>query len=246
MTKTAKLIYSFDKMSKAVQTPLTSIRGIVFDVSCFLRMYKRKRHHGINSSFLKMDGTMTMPGSIDFGLMRKRLGITLNDDILGHVESLVGPVKDQAEAIICEMEAEALENTIVQPGLASLFEHLELTGLRRGIITRNNRASLNHFLDLVPHTFDADCVLDRSFLPPKPSSRPLQHILDKWQLHPSAVLMVGDSIDDIECGRSAGSYTVLVKNIENAHLAPHADFVVECLSEIKLLFSNDSIPVNVK
>ncbi|KAI0479780.1 HAD-like protein [Xylaria cf. heliscus] len=50
----------------------------------------------------------------------------------------------------------------------------------------------------------------------------------------SALIMVGDSIDDMTAGRRAGAATVLLVNSENAHLAehPHTDLVIRRLDEL--------------
>ncbi|KAI0185859.1 HAD-like domain-containing protein [Xylaria flabelliformis] len=50
----------------------------------------------------------------------------------------------------------------------------------------------------------------------------------------SALIMVGDSIDDMTAGRRAGAATVLLVNNENAHLAehPHTDLVIRRLDEL--------------
>ncbi|GAW21005.1 hypothetical protein ANO14919_105180 [Xylariales sp. No.14919] len=50
----------------------------------------------------------------------------------------------------------------------------------------------------------------------------------------SALIMVGDSIDDMTAGRDAGAATVLLVNSENAHLAehPHTDLVIKRLDEL--------------
>ncbi|KAI0536962.1 HAD-like protein [Xylaria digitata] len=50
----------------------------------------------------------------------------------------------------------------------------------------------------------------------------------------SALIMVGDSIDDMTAGRQAGAATVLLVNSENAHLAehPHTDLVIRSLDEL--------------
>ena len=50
----------------------------------------------------------------------------------------------------------------------------------------------------------------------------------------SALIMVGDSLDDMTAGRRAGAATVLLANDENSHLADHAhtDLVIHRLDEL--------------
>jgi phosphoglycolate phosphatase-like HAD superfamily hydrolase len=56
----------------------------------------------------------------------------------------------------------------------------------------------------------------------------------------SALIMVGDSIDDMTAGRHAGAATVLLVNTENAHLAdhPHTDLVIKSLDELVRVLDN--------
>ena len=45
-------------------------------------------------------------------------------------------------------------------------------------------------------------------------------------------MMVGDSIDDMQCARGAGAVGVLLRNKDNAQVEPFADMVVHDLEEI--------------
>ena len=47
--------------------------------------------------------------------------------------------------------------------------------------------------------------LTRDFIPPKPDPAPLLHICKEWGVHPRNVVMVGDHLHDIQCGKEAGS-----------------------------------------
>lgn len=69
----------------------------------------------------------------------------------------------------------------------------------------------------------------------KPSPAPIHHICERWNLHPTEILMVGDGSDDLASGRNAGSTTVLVLNDTNGHLEPQADHVIRTLDELKHL-----------
>ncbi|KAI0434452.1 HAD-like protein [Xylaria sp. FL1042] len=63
----------------------------------------------------------------------------------------------------------------------------------------------------------------------KPAGEEVEEVGDA-----SALVMVGDSIDDMTAGRRAGAATVLLVNDENAHLAdhPHTDLVIGSLDEL--------------
>lgn len=67
------------------------------------------------------------------------------------------------------------------------------------MLTRNCDAAMVDVLARLDHTFEV--ALSRSFLPCKPSPAPLKHIMKHCGEAPSATVMVGDSIDDIQCGQ---------------------------------------------
>lgn len=65
-------------------------------------------------------------------------------------------------------------------------------------------------------------VITRSFKPPKPDPAGILHIASQWGVpkeeRASAMIMVGDSFDDIYAGAAAGAVTVLLVNSENKEL----------------------------
>jgi len=96
-------------------------------------------------------------------------------------------------------------------------------------------APVTHLIQTTGVNFEK-IVTRECFQPTKPSPLPLLHIcVDTWKLQPQCVMMVGDHLDDLLCGRNANCVTVLLKNSTNSHFAPQADFVVNSLAEIVLL-----------
>lgn len=93
-----------------------------------------------------MDGTLTVP-CLDFKQLRKELGISDRFDILSYVADLPDTEKQKAMEIIENFEAEGRENLRMQPGLEKLFEFIEEnTNLDIGLITRNSKEAVEHFL----------------------------------------------------------------------------------------------------
>jgi len=58
-------------------------------------------------------------------------------------------------------------------------------------------------------------VLGRDDAPPKPDPGGLLKLAAAWDVSPSAMVMVGDYRFDLDCGRAAGTRTVLVNLPEN-------------------------------
>ncbi|KAF6141065.1 hypothetical protein GIB67_006510 [Kingdonia uniflora] len=80
-------------------------------------------------------------------------------------------------------------------------------------------------------------ALSREFRPYKPNPAPLLHICSTWDIRPSEVMMVGDSLkDDIACGKEAGAVTCLLDEIGRYNSSDFVDlkpdFKVSSLVEV--------------
>ncbi|KAK9693529.1 hypothetical protein K7432_013890 [Basidiobolus ranarum] len=183
-----------------------------------------------------MDGTLVYPITPFLKEMRVQLKVPEGVDILTYLHSLEGQVREEGEQIIKNLEAQALLEMKIHPGLRTLIKFLEDQSLRKAILTRNNPATVDHFLAQTNHQFET--VVTREFRPPKPSPAPLLHIVDEWGFRPEEVFMIGDHSDDLECGSRAGALTILLRNDINGHFAEMADFVVDRLDEIIPILQN--------
>lgn len=120
---------------------------------------------------------------------------------------------------------------------SSSFFFPPLLPFRRGLITRNMRSAVDLFHQRFGIIFSP--ALSREFRPYKPDPAPLLHICSSWEVQPSEVMMVGDSLkDDVICGKRAGSFTCLLdqtgrydaSELDSADLKP--DFKVSSLTEV--------------
>jgi beta-phosphoglucomutase-like phosphatase (HAD superfamily) len=96
-----------------------------------------------------MDGTLTMPGAINFGKMYERVGVDRkNGDIILQVQAM--PTEQEREAaysIILEEELSGIERMKLRPGLAELLELLYRHRVRVAIATRNCQLALEKFVE---------------------------------------------------------------------------------------------------
>lgn len=182
-----------------------------------------------------MDGTLTHTGAIDFAAMRRRCCVPAGVDILTHVEAQTEPLKSEYYAIVEEEERLGLARMRLRPECKALFDELKRRGIRRGLITRNNDAAMKQTLVLLEDEEAFEVMLSRSFTPPKPHPAPLLHIAERWGVDPAEMAMVGDSLDDVACGVSAGALAVLIgeagdKTFEEAR--PHAHATIRDLTQL--------------
>lgn len=152
--------------------------------------------------------------------------------------------KKEAHDRIELVEAKAMKEMQPQPGLVDIMRYLTKNGISKNICTRNVGAPVETFVKrFIPSELSRfDYIVTREFRPTKPQPDPLLHIASKLNIRPLEMIMVGDSFDDMKSGRSAGCFTVLLKNHVNGHLLlEHKELVdvsVEDLSEIIELIQN--------
>ncbi len=158
-----------------------------------------------------LDGTLTI-AQHDFPAIRRELGIPADEDILTHIAALPEPGRSDLSAQLDAIEHRLAE--AVQPalGAAQLVRFLRGRGDRLGILTRNLRSVAFSSLRAlgVADCFDKADVLGRNDALPKPDPDGILQLLERWQLSPAEVVMVGDFRFDLEAGRAAGCRTCLI------------------------------------
>ncbi|CAE6524572.1 ANM_HP_G0079310.mRNA.1.CDS.1 [Saccharomyces cerevisiae] len=200
----------------------------------------------IKAVVFDMDGTLCLPQPWMFPAMRNAIGLEDKSiDILHFIDTLpTEKEKKEAHDRIELVEAKAMKETQPQPGLVDIMRYLTKNGISKNICTRNVGAPVETFVKrFIPSELSRfDYIVTREFRPTKPQPDPLLHIASKLNIRPLEMIMVGDSFDDMKSGRSAGCFTVLLKNHVNGHLLlEHKELVdvsVEDLSEIIELIQN--------
>jgi HAD superfamily hydrolase (TIGR01549 family) len=196
---------------KSVREPLitSGLRGIIFD----------------------MDGTLTIP-VLDFDALREDLGMS-GGDIAHYVRALPEPEQSVAWAVVEQHEIVAREQMQLQEGCLALLGRARAVGLKLGILTRNGPESV---VPLLRHTGEIfDPVITREFSHVKPHPAPVYEILGAWGVRAGEVLVVGDYIHDVECGRAAGTKTCHFWNAGCVDYRAEADFWVRSMAELDVL-----------
>lgn len=163
-----------------------------------------------------MDGTLTIAVH-DFAAIREALSIPAEDDILTHLAALPADESAAKHAWLLEHERDLAQGSRPAPGAVELVRELAGRGYRLGILTRNARELAHVTLEAIGL---ADCfaeadVLGRDEAPPKPHPGGLLTLAEAWDISPSRMVMVGDYRFDLDCGRAAGTHTVLVNLPDN-------------------------------
>ena len=163
-----------------------------------------------------MDGTLTIAVH-DFQRIKQELAIPPDDDILSHLAALSAEVAAAKHDWLLAHERALAEQAQAAPGAVALVRALHAAGCRLGILTRNARELAQVTLKAigVGDMFATDDIIGRDEAEPKPSPAGLRGFVARWQVDPAQVVMVGDHRFDLECGRAAGTRTLLVNTPDN-------------------------------
>jgi HAD superfamily hydrolase (TIGR01549 family) len=129
-----------------------------------------------------------------------------------------------------EMEVEAAMTACIHPEAIKLFDWMDKQGLKRGIITRNGKASIEVIKQRINR--DLGLVIAREDAEPKPSPDGVLLAMKRLDVKPLSTLMVGDFTFDTDAGKAAGCWTVFLRTPKFADLEVDADFEIFSLSEI--------------
>jgi HAD superfamily hydrolase (TIGR01549 family) len=150
--------------------------------------------------------------------------------IIEGINSLPEGERRKAWEIVERMEVEAAETAFIHPEAIELFDWMDARGLKRGIITRNCRASIDVIVRRIGH--DLGVIIAREDAEPKPAPNGVLLALDRLGVEPEDTFMVGDFAFDIEAGKTAGCRTIFLRTRKFSKLEVNADFEVRSLLEI--------------
>ncbi|XP_031574120.1 uncharacterized hydrolase YOR131C-like [Actinia tenebrosa] len=210
-------------------------------------VHKEQAIMPINGIVFDLDGTLTIP-VLNFKELRKKLGCPpLPVDILEFVRSKPENEKARLLKVVQDFEDEGNRNMVLQPGVHKLLKFLTDNGIKRALLTRNERPCVNTFLEKLgdPSEYGGPFshLLTRDFTPSKPHPAPIHHICKEWGIKPCNAVMVGDHFHDINCGKKAGTVTILLNNPKNGACKESADFNVNSLEDMISLLKNNSMVV---
>lgn len=163
-----------------------------------------------------MDGTLTVAVH-DFEAIRRALNIPDDEDILTHLDGLPAAESRAKHAWLLEHERELALASTPAPGAVELVQTLAARGCRLGVLTRNAQELAHITLKAIglAECFAPQDVLGRDNAAHKPDPDGLLQLASAWDVDPAKMVMVGDFRFDLECGRAAGSKTVLVNVPQN-------------------------------
>ena len=183
----------------------------------------------IRGVLFDMDGVVVHQ-RLDFLAIKREIFGNTEGFILERMEGLPDAERRRAEAILERHETAAAMTAEPMDGIQPFLAWMETRQLRRGLVTRNSRKSVELVLGRLGLRFDA--VVTREDAPPKPAPDPVWLACHRMNVEPADALFVGDYEFDMVSGRRAGTRTVLLRSTTMTESA-NADYSVASLAELR-------------
>ncbi len=176
---------------------------------------------------------------LDGVVVRQRLNFpAIKQEIFGDTEGFIlermsklpPAERARADAILELHETAAAAEAEPMDGILPFLEWMDARSLKRGLVTRNSRKSVDLVLARLHLHFDA--IVTREDAPPKPAPEPVWLGCRRMGLSPPDVLFVGDFEFDMLAGRRAGVRTILLRG-PALSTSPYADLIVDSLAELR-------------
>lgn len=186
-----------------------------------------------NAFVFDLDGTL-VELNLPFDEIREALGIK-DRFILESIRKMDEKSRKERLKILEEFEVRAAKKTRLIAGVHEILGIIERKGIKKGIVTRNCKKSVEIILKRFNLNFDF--VVTREDAEPKPSPESINLALRIAKVPPKNSVTVGDFKFDLIAGKLAGTKTILVLNGRSRETVEEflhlADFVVNDFIELK-------------
>ncbi|HMC67293.1 MAG TPA: HAD family hydrolase [Gemmataceae bacterium] len=183
----------------------------------------------VRGMIFDLDGTLIVQ-TLDFEAIRREIGLVSGTPLLEALDAMTGPKLARAQEVLLRHEQAAALGAGLNPGVREFLRWLEESDIRRGLLSRNSRASIKMVLERCGLHFES--IVAREDAPYKPSPQGVWQICQSWRLSPAEVVMIGDYLYDIQAGKSAGARTILVTHGRTLPFADQADLLLSGFEEI--------------
>jgi HAD superfamily hydrolase (TIGR01509 family) len=192
----------------------------------------------VRAVLFDFDGTLTLPGALNFGAFKGEIGCPADMPVLEFLETLpTGGQREAAANALERFEMAAAARSVPNPEAEQIVRELRSRGLKVGIVTRNCARSVARALENFNGIGggDFDLIVSRDCpVRPKPSADGILLAARTLGVASQEILMVGDYVFDVEAGQQAGAVTVFLDNREHpAALRLQSDFTISSLGELR-------------
>ena len=191
----------------------------------------------IKGVLFDFDGTLTLPGALDFPAIKERLGCPPDEPVLEYLETQPATRRVELTKILEEFEEGAAETSRPNNGAEKCLSSLKKKGFLLGILTRNRLSSVERALEKFDGISIRDfaAVVTREVSLPKPNPEGVFKAAREMGLLPEELLVVGDFRFDVMAGKAAGAKTVFLTNDGRSLMSrgdPEPDYTFSYLEEL--------------
>ena len=196
----------------------------------------------IKGVLFDFDGTLTVPGALNFPAIKRMLGCPLDHPILEFIASEPPDCRPRLMKILEEQEDMAAAASIPNRGAERCLMILKGRKIPMAILTRSRlkpiAMALERFEGVTIDDFKA--IITREMSLPKPHPDGVIQAAEQMGLSTRELLVVGDFSFDVISGRRAGAVTVLLTNGGESVMGPNdpqPDYIIAHLEELPALLS---------
>jgi len=187
-----------------------------------------ERTHMLRGIIFDMDGTLTKP-NVDFAAIEREIGAKVGF-IIDYAERSSPEERTRAMEILERYEAQAAMESELNEGVHEMLEYLSQKQLKKALLTRNSRKSVDTVLR--KHNLHFEFIVSREDTKPKPAPDPIFLLSKRMEIHTDHLLMIGDYKYDIMCGKAAGTKTALLRYQEYLLTEITPDFEINSIREV--------------
>ncbi len=190
----------------------------------------------IDAVLFDFDGTLTLPGALDFAVIKRAIGCPAETPVLEYMAGIRDDARRTEMAHrLDRFEMAAAADSQPNSGAEAIVSRIKAAGLPVGILTRNSRASVCRALENFTGfgIADIDILVTREDpVRIKPSGEGVRLAARRMAVDPAHLLVVGDFLFDMQAGVRAGARTAYLTNGQPVPSELQCDFVVDTLDDI--------------
>jgi len=195
----------------------------------------------IKAVLFDFDGTLTVPGLIDFMAIKKKINCPENSTILEYIGNIaLDKERRKADDVLEAYEDKAARMAKPNDGAETMVAYLKGLKLKLGILTRNSMKSVRTSLKSFRRTSlkDFEVIITREHdLKIKPHPEGVLKSCSMFRVSPQELAVVGDYIYDIQAGQRAGALTIFLESDHTTKWPyPPADWTIKSLDELRRIF----------
>lgn len=200
----------------------------------------------IRGVLFDFDGTLTLPGAIDFPGIKRMLGCPPDHPILEFIAGQPRERRSWLLKILEEQEDLAAGASLPNHGAERCLQLIKRRQMPMGILTRNSLRSVvrafEQFKNISIEDFAA--LITREVSLPKPHPHGVLMGASEMGLDPSEVAVVGDFRFDVISGKRAGAVAILLTNGGASPMTPddpEPDHIIRYLDELPELLDRHGL-----